>query len=55
LNEPNTLPGFPPISMYPRLWRESGVPTKRLVETLVALAHRRARARRRLSPDPKAR
>lgn len=54
-NEPNTLPGFTPISMYPRLWRETGVPTKRLVETLVALAHRRARARRRLSPDPKTR
>ncbi|MFI5346238.1 MAG: D-alanine--D-alanine ligase family protein [Elusimicrobiota bacterium] len=54
-NEPNTLPGFTPISMYPRLWRESGVPTRRLVETLIALAHRRARARRRLSADPKAR
>jgi D-alanine-D-alanine ligase len=51
-NEPNTLPGFTPVSMYPRLWRESGVPTRRLVETLVALAHRRARARRRLSADP---
>lgn len=54
-NEPNTLPGFTPISMYPRLWRESGVPTKRLVETLVALARSRARAKRRLSADPKAR
>ncbi len=54
-NEPNTLPGFTPASMYPRLWRDSGVPTPRLVETLVALAHRRARARRRLSPDPKVR
>ncbi len=53
-NEPNTLPGFTPISMYPRLWRESGVPTGRLVETLIALAHRRARSRRRLSPDPRA-
>jgi D-alanine-D-alanine ligase len=52
LNEPNTLPGFTPISMYPRLWRESGVPTGRLVETLVALAHRRAAARRRLSTTP---
>ncbi len=47
-NEPNTLPGFTPISMYPRLWRESGVPTGRLVEILIALAHRRARTRRRL-------
>ncbi len=52
LNEPNTLPGFTPASMYPRLWRESGVPTPRLIETLVALAHGRARARRRLSSDP---
>lgn len=51
-NEPNTLPGFTPASMYPRLWRESGVPTARLVETLIALAHRRARARRRLSSEP---
>jgi len=48
-NEPNTLPGFTPVSMYPRLWRETGIPTRRLVETLVALAHRRARGRRRLS------
>ena len=52
-NEPNTLPGFTPASMYPRLWRESGIPTRRLVETLVALAHRRARARRLLSSDPR--
>ena len=51
-NEPNTLPGFTPISMYPRLWRESGVPTRRLVETLVALAYRRAKQKGRLSADP---
>ncbi|OGR98121.1 MAG: hypothetical protein A2V88_06130 [Elusimicrobia bacterium RBG_16_66_12] len=54
-NEPNTLPGFTPISMSPRLWRESGIPTPRLVETLVELGLRRARARRRLSADPRAR
>ncbi|MEK7383167.1 MAG: D-alanine--D-alanine ligase family protein [Elusimicrobiota bacterium] len=51
-NEPNTMPGFTPISMYPRLWRQSGIPTPRLLETLVALGLRRARARRRLSTDP---
>ncbi|HXT00948.1 MAG TPA: D-alanine--D-alanine ligase family protein [Elusimicrobiota bacterium] len=51
-NEPNTLPGFTPVSMYPTLWRQSGVPTRRLVETLVALAYRRTRAKRRLSADP---
>jgi D-alanine-D-alanine ligase len=48
-NEPNTLPGFTPASMYPRLWRESGLPTKKLVESLVALALRRAAGRRRVS------
>ena len=48
-NEPNTLPGFTPASMYPRLWRESGLPTKKLVESLVALALRRAAERRRIS------
>ncbi len=52
-NEPNTLPGFTPISMYPRLWRESGLPTKRLVETLIALAQRRAASRGRISVEPK--
>ena len=25
INEINTMPGFTPISMYPRMWRESGV------------------------------
>lgn len=48
-NEPNTLPGFTPASMYPRLWRESGLPTRKLVETLVALALRRASVRGRIS------
>ena len=51
-NEPNTLPGFTPISMYPRLWRESGVSTKRLVETLIALALHRAASRGRISVEP---
>jgi len=48
-NEANTMPGFTPISMYPRLWRESGLPTKRLVATLISLALRRAAARRNIS------
>ena len=51
LNEPNTLPGFTPASMYPRLWRESGLPTPRLLSNLIDLARRRARARRCLSAD----
>ena len=29
LNEINTMPGFTPISMYPKLWIHSGVPLRR--------------------------
>ncbi len=38
VNELNTIPGFTPISMYPRLWAASGVPAEQLVERLVTLA-----------------
>jgi len=38
LNELNTLPGFTNISMYPRLWIESGVPYPRLLDRLISLA-----------------
>jgi len=27
LNEVNTIPGFPSISMYPKLWEASGIPS----------------------------
>lgn len=48
LNEVNTIPGFTPISMYPRLWEASGVPYPDLIDTLVRLAlERHARKRRR--------
>ncbi len=46
--EVNTLPGFTPISMYPRLWREAGLSYSALITRLVELAlerHREARAR----------
>lgn len=48
LNEVNTIPGFTPISMYPRLWAASGVPYERLLDRLVELAlarHARRSAR----------
>ncbi len=48
LNEINTLPGFTAISMYPRLWRESGVPLPALVRRLVAAAGERHAERRKL-------
>ena len=38
VNEVNTIPGFTPISMYPRLWEASGLPYARLVDELVRLA-----------------
>jgi len=38
LNEVNTLPGFTPISMYPKLWKASGVSYTELIHQLIQLA-----------------
>ncbi len=38
VNELNTIPGFTPISMYPKLWEASGLPYDELVDELVRLA-----------------
>jgi D-alanine-D-alanine ligase len=38
LNEVNTIPGFTPISMYPKLWDASGIPFDELVSRLIELA-----------------
>ncbi|MDA8355999.1 MAG: D-alanine--D-alanine ligase [Actinomycetota bacterium] len=38
VNEVNTVPGFTPISMYPRLWEASGLSTPELLDRLVGLA-----------------
>ncbi len=38
VNEVNTIPGFTPISMYPRLWEASGVPYSVLLDRLVQFA-----------------
>ena len=38
LNEPNTIPGFTPISMYPKLWDKSGLPYGELLDRLIRLA-----------------
>lgn len=45
LNELNTIPGFTPISMYPRLWEVSGLPYPALIDRLIALALERHRRR----------
>ncbi|MCK9485780.1 MAG: D-alanine--D-alanine ligase [Dehalococcoidia bacterium] len=39
--ELNTLPGFTPISMYPRLWQEAGVSYRELISRLVDFAFER--------------
>ncbi len=42
LNELNTMPGFTPISMYPKLWAASGLSYSALLDRLIALALERA-------------
>ena len=43
VNEINTIPGFTPVSMYPRMWAASGVAYPELVDRLIASALRTAR------------
>lgn len=38
LNEINTMPGFTPMSMFPRVWAASGVDYPELVDRLIQLA-----------------
>jgi D-alanine-D-alanine ligase len=38
INEINTIPGFTPISMYPRMWEASGVSYAQLLDKLIGLA-----------------
>ena len=46
-NEVNTMPGFTPISMYPKLWIQSGLGYGELIDRLVDLAVERHSRRRR--------
>ncbi|MGS0686627.1 D-alanine--D-alanine ligase family protein [Nakamurella sp. GG22] len=38
INEVNTLPGFTPISMYPRMWAAGGVTYRNLITVLIRTA-----------------
>ena len=38
INEVNTLPGFTPISMYPRMWLAGGVSYAELISVLIRTA-----------------
>lgn len=46
-NEINTIPGFTPISMYPKMWEASGLPYSQLIDELVDHAVERHARRKR--------
>lgn len=48
LNELNTIPGFTPISMYPKLWEASGLAYTDLIDELILLALERKREKDQL-------
>jgi D-alanine-D-alanine ligase len=47
VNEINTIPGFTPISMYPKLWEASGLEYPKLLDRLIALGLERHREKKR--------
>ena len=49
--EINTIPGFTPISMYPKLWEVSGLPYSKLLDRLIELALERHRDKTRTRYD----
>ena len=51
MNEINTMPGFTPISMYPKLWAASGVDYGQLIDRLIKLALERHRDRQDTTTD----
>lgn len=48
LNELNTMPGFTPVSMFPLLWAESGLPYGELLNRMIELAMERYEQKSRL-------
>ncbi len=51
LNEINTMPGFTPISMYPKLWAASGIDYGQLIDRLIQLALERHKDRQDTTTD----
>jgi len=47
VSEVNTIPGFTPFSMYPKLWQETGLAYADLLGELIDIAQRRHARRRR--------
>jgi D-alanine-D-alanine ligase len=48
INEINTMPGFTPFSMYPLLWKESGLSYRELLDELIRLGLERYNEKQRL-------
>ena len=46
VNEPNTIPGFTSISMYPKMWEAAGLPYAKLLDRLIELALQRHASRK---------
>jgi D-alanine-D-alanine ligase len=51
VNELNTIPGFTPISMYPKMWEASGLPYPALLDRLIELALERHREKEQTRYD----
>lgn len=51
INEVNTMPGFTPYSMYPLLWRETGVSYQALLDRMIELALERYNFKQSLKYD----
>ena len=51
INEINTMPGFTPISMYPRLWEASGIDYPSLIDKLIELGLARHHQRSEVGSD----
>ena len=46
INEINTIPGFTSISMYPKMWVQTGLPYPKLIDRLIELALERHAAKK---------
>ncbi|NLA75825.1 MAG: D-alanine--D-alanine ligase, partial [Deltaproteobacteria bacterium] len=51
VNEVNTIPGFTSISMYPMLFKESGIGCRDLIDRLISLAIDRGKKEKQLKFD----
>ncbi|GMB09922.1 D-alanine-D-alanine ligase [Thermolongibacillus altinsuensis] len=49
INEVNTMPGFTPFSMFPLLWKHSGVSYTQLIERLIQLAIERHQEKQQIT------